>query len=288
MSFRPPPFSALRRLFFLFCLLLLGSASVRSEEVLRVGVMPFNSQLALLRFHQPLREHLQARLGIPVEIRTSPDFPAYVKDVLGGRFDVIVLAPHFAVLAYQDAGYRPLFHYRNTLEPLLVVRRDSPIDSPADMRGRTVAVASKLALVSIVGLQRFRQEGVPYPQAIKLDERVTHGTAIAAVAVGEVDAALSVETTLRQVPPDVREKLRAINLGVSLPHLVTMANASLGDERIARLRAALAAFPETEAGRRFFVETGYGGYDPFTREDIRQLQPYADVVRQLLGEERKP
>lgn len=279
------PFSGLGRRLFLLSALLGAPAWGEDGEMLRVGVMPFNSRLALLRFHQPLREHLQASLGMPVEVRTSPDFPSYVRDVLAGRFDLIVLAPHFAVLAYQDAGYRPLFHYRSMLEPLLAVRRESSIEHPGQMRGKSIAVASKLALVTIVGLQRFRQEGIPYPQGVRLEERLTHGTAIAAVAVGEVDSALTVETTLRQVPPDVREKLRTIHLGVSLPHLATLAHPALGGERIARIRAALAAFPATEGGRRFFAETGYGGYDPFDAEDIRRLQPYAEIARQLLAEE---
>lgn len=271
---------------FLSCLL--GAARAQAVETLRVGIMPFNSPLALLRVHQPLREHLQSRLGMPVEILTSPDFPRYVEDVMAGTFDLVVLAPHFAILALQDAGYRPLFHYRTTLEPLLVVRRDSPIERPAQIRGKTVAVASRLAVVTIVGLRRFRQDGVPYPREVALDERVTHGAAIAAVAVGEADAALTEEMTLRQVPEDVRAKLRTIRLGVALPHLVTMANPRLGDAMIERIRAALASFPETEPGRRFFAETGYGGYHPFDQDDVRLLLPYADTARQMLNEGTMP
>lgn len=257
-------------------------------ESLRLGIMPFNSPLALLRVHQPLREHLQARLGMPVDIVTSPDFPRYVDDVRNGRFDVVILAPHFAILAYQDKGFRPLLHYRNLLEPLLVVRRDSSIQQPADIRGKAVAVASKLALVTIVGLQRFRQDGIAYPREVRLEERGTHGAAIAAVAVGEVDAALTVDTTLRQVPGDIQAKLRTIPLGVSLPHLVTMANPALGEPLIDKIRAALASFPDTDGGRRFFAETGYGGYDILDRQDVRQLTPYADIARQLLNEVKTP
>ncbi|MBS1190341.1 MAG: putative ABC-type phosphate/phosphonate transport system, periplasmic component [Rhodocyclaceae bacterium] len=268
--------------------LLVIPAWAQAADTLRLGIMPFNTPLALMRVHQPLREHLQAKLGMPVEILTSPDFPRYVADVRAGRFDVIVLAPHFAVLAYQDSGFRPLFHYLNTLEPLLVVRRDSGIEQVGQVRGRTVAVASKLALVTIVGLQRFRQEGIGYPRDLRLQERVTHGAAIAAVAVGDVDTALTVETTLRQVPEDVRAKVRTLHLGVALPHLVTMANPALDDALVEKARAAFASFPATEAGRRFFADTGYGGYHPLDRDDIRKLAPYADIARELLNEGKAP
>lgn len=275
--------NAVRR-WLVFWIGLAVSSVAWGEMPLRLGIMPFNSPLALLRAHQPLREHLQARLGVPVELQTSPDFPRYVEDVLAGRFDVIILAPHFAMIAYQDVGYRPLVHYRSLLEPLLVVRKESDIQRPGQVKGKTVAAASKLALVTIVGLQRFRQDGVLYPSMVKIDERVTHGAAIAAVALGEVDAALTVETTLRQVPEDVRAKIRSISLGTALPHLVTMAHPALGNARSEKLAAAFAEFPGTEGGQKFFRETAYGGYDVFDRDDMKRLLPYAEIARQLLAE----
>lgn len=270
----------------LFCLI--GQARAQQPGSLRLGIMPFNTPLALMRVHQPLREHLQARLRIPVEIQTSPDFRRYVDDVLAGRFDLVILAPHFAVLAFEDAGYQPIVHYRNTLEPLLVVRRDSDIRRPADLRGRKVAVASALALVSIVGLQRLAQEGAAYPRSVGVEERGNHGSAIAAVAVGEADAALTVVTTLRQMPEDVQARLRTIDLGISLPHLVTMAHPRLSEARVRKIRAALESFQETAAGRRFFAETAYGGYDDFDSKDVERLLPYAAVARQMLREGRAP
>jgi phosphonate transport system substrate-binding protein len=46
--------------------------------------MPFNSTLALIKTHQPLRLHLEAALKRPVEIYTSADYAAFHRDSLAG------------------------------------------------------------------------------------------------------------------------------------------------------------------------------------------------------------
>ena len=42
-------------------------------QALSIGIMPFNSTLALFKIHQPIRLQLQEGLGSPVVLFTSPD-----------------------------------------------------------------------------------------------------------------------------------------------------------------------------------------------------------------------
>ncbi|MRR52239.1 MAG: hypothetical protein EG825_15250 [Rhodocyclaceae bacterium] len=62
----PTWYRSLRAL--LFALLLVGLPAAAEQRPLRLGIMPFNSALALIKTHQPLRLHLQNVLGRPVEI----------------------------------------------------------------------------------------------------------------------------------------------------------------------------------------------------------------------------
>ncbi len=271
----------LRRV-FLFVFLLLPF-SLRAEPVpLRLGIMPFNSTLALLKTHQPLRQHLAASLGRPVEIYTSADYAAFLRDSMSGQFDLLITGPHFGVLC-MEYDYLPLFHYQASLRPIFVVRAGAGIKDVRMLKGKRVGLSNRLSVSSIVGLKWLADQGLKINQDFQVIEKTTHGAAIAAVAVGDLDAALTTYTPLKQVPADVRARVDEIPTSVQVPHLMTLAHARLGTAGVEQVRAALHSFASTPAGQAFFRDTGYQGYDPVNPADIKSLQPYLPIIKQMMG-----
>lgn len=273
------------------CLLLLsvllGLAWVRGTaaaetEPLRIGIMPFNSALALLRTHQPLREYLQRNLKRPVELYTSSDYITYLNEALEQRFDILIAGPHFGVMAV-DQGYVALYRYRATLQPILVVRADSPVKTVADLRGKRIGLSSRLSISSIGGARWLQEQGLQMGRDYPISERATHGAAIAAVAVGDLDAALTTHTPLNQIPPDVRARVRILPTEIRVPHLMTLAHRRLGKVELERIRNALKSFAErSPEGQAFFAETGYLGYEPVDKKDIEMMRPYVDLTRRMI------
>lgn len=275
--------TALLLLTALFGLVFAPISAAAEPKPLRIGIMPFNSALALLRTHQPLREHLQRGLKRPVELYTSSDYFTYLNEVLDQRFDVLIAGPHFGVMAV-DKGYIPLFRYRAMLQPLLVVRTDSPITKVSDLRGKRIGLSSRLSISSIGGARWLQEQGLQMGRDYSVFEHATHGAAIAAVAVGDLDAALTTHTPLNQVPPDVRAQVRILPTEIQVSHLMTLAHSRLGKAEIERIRTALRVFSEESLeGREFFTGTGYLGYEPVTAGDIANLKPYVDLTRRMMG-----
>lgn len=279
----------MRRQICLFLLsVVLGLGWVRGTtaagpEPLRIGIMPFNSALALLRTHQPLREYLQSSLKRPVELYTSSDYFTFLNEAIEQRFDILIAGPHFGVMSV-DKGYVPLYRYRAVLQPILVVRADSPIKTVADLRSKSIGMSSRLSISSIGGVRWLQDQGLQMGRDYPLFERATHGAAIAAVAVGELDAALTTHTPLNQVPPDVRTRVRILPTEIQVSHLMTLAHRRLGKAEVERIRTALRTFSdESPEGRKFFTETGYLGYEPVTAGDIANLKPYVELTRRMIG-----
>ena len=108
-----------RRLFglavvFLAGLVLLAGparAEAQDSRPLRIGLLPTNATLSLLRLYDPLRSFLQSRLDQRVELYTAANFRSSFADVKSGAFDVLVTASHFGVVAV-DMGYVPLVRYK--------------------------------------------------------------------------------------------------------------------------------------------------------------------------------
>ena len=274
------------RLLLAFLLTGLGlQATLLAADVapLRVGIMPFNSPLALLRTHQPLREHLQRSLKRPVELYTSSDYFTYMNEALDQKFDVLIAGPHFGAMAI-DRGYVALVRYKATLQPILVVRGESPIVDVADLRGRRIGLSSRLSISSIGGVRWLQDHGLRMGRDYQISERATHGAAVAAVAVGDLDAALTTHTPLNQIPADVRAQVRILPTEINVPHLMTLAHRRLGQHEIERIRDALQDFSDRSAeGRKFFSETGYLGYQPVVAEDLATMRPYVELTRKLMG-----
>lgn len=248
---------------------------------LKLGIMPFNSTLALIKTHQPLVQHLEAQLGRRVVAYTSADYFTYVNELLDGRFDLAIAGPHFGAMS-QLRGMSILTRYKADLQPVFVVRVGSPIQTLNDLRGKRIGLSSRLSMSSIGGVKWLQDQGLILNRDYQLVERSTHGAAVAAVAVGEIDTALTTHTPLNQIPEDVRAKIRVMPLDIHTPHLMTLAHKRLGTPDMDRVRMALHSFPDTPAGRTFFKETGYDGYRDVTAGDLAQLKPFVDLTVDMM------
>jgi phosphonate transport system substrate-binding protein len=270
-------------MFVLLLCVLFAARAVGAEtaEPLKLGIMPFNSTLALIRVHQPLATHLEKSVGRKVQIVGSTDYFTHVNQLLAGDFDLVITGPHFGVMA-AEKGYQPLVRYAADLRPSFVVREDSTIKGAADLRGKRLGMPSRLAVISSSGVKWLDEQGMRIHQDYRTVEYASHGAAIAAVAAGEVDAALSANTAWTQVPESVRGKTRLLPLDIRMPHLLTLAHTRLPKADIERVRQALHNFGDTPAGQTFFRETGYQGYAEITRTDLEKLRPFIELTVKMM------
>ncbi len=250
-------------------------------EALTLGIMPFNSALALIKTHQPLRQALERHLGRPIEVYTEADYTSFVRESLAGRYDILITGPHFAVMSI-DKGYVPLVHYKAPLQPIFVVRPHAGLTGAEGFKGKTIALSSRFSISSIGGIKWLADKGLNAGHDYQIREYPTHGAAIAAVAVGEADAALTTHTPLKQIPADIRDKVEVFPSDIRIPHLMTLAHERLGARTITQIRVALQEFASSEEGRRFFADTGYDGYVPVTENDVKALAPYVGIIRQQM------
>lgn len=275
--------SSILRFIALIVALALPLLAVAERPPIKLGIMPFNSTLALIKTHQPLTRHLESQLQRHVAVYTSADYYTFVNELLDGQFDIAIVGPHFGSMA-RDRGAVLLFRYQADLQPVFVVRGDSDIRDLDGLRGKNIGLSSPLSISSIGGVKWLQDRGLKLNRDYRLVTHSTHGAAIAAVAIGEQEAALTTYTPLKQVPDDIRSKVRILPLDIHVPHLMTIANPNLGAAEIARIREALRSFQRTPEGQEFFRETGYLGYAEISQADIRALKPFVDLTLQLMRE----
>lgn len=269
------------RLILCSCLLIALHATAAETAPLKLGIMPFNSTLALIRTHQPLAAHLEQALGHKIQLLTSADYFTHINQLLAGDFDLAITGPHFAIMA-AEKGYRPLFRYAADLRPSFVVPIDSPIKVIGDLRGKRLGMPHRLAVISSSSIKWLDDQGLRLGLDYQSIEYASHGAAIAAAVAGEVDITLSAASAWQQAPESTRVKTRLLATDIRLPHVMTLAHSRLPKAEIERVRQALLSFGNTTSGQTFFRETGYQGYAEVTPADLEKLRPFINLTVKMM------
>lgn len=261
---------------------LLPCAQAAESQPLSMGIFPYLSTRALLEVYQPVRVDIAEAMKRPVHLFTAQSFEAYADQARQGAYDILITLPHFALLAQRQAGYIPMVVYTRKLRGIFVVARSSAIHGLQDLRGKRIATPTRLALVTIMGRQWLRENGLAPNADVVLLDRASHANAVEAVQRGDAEAAITTSTALAQMSAELRDSVRVIAQTPYAPHVMYLAHPRLGKTAIEHIKAALLAFPATQAGQAFLKNNGFEGMRPVQAADIKRVQPYVKELELLL------
>ncbi|MBI3563473.1 MAG: phosphate/phosphite/phosphonate ABC transporter substrate-binding protein [Gammaproteobacteria bacterium] len=272
----------------LYCVIILTHAAERSAgpPPLRVGLLPYLSTEKLLERFAPLKTYLEINLHRPVILETAPSFSSYVERAEHYQYDLYLTAPHIAALVETDFHYRRISRLTRELDGSIVVRKDGPIKTLQDLKGRIFIAPSDTAITTMLGEQLLRDNQLIAGKNITVQYTPSHNNAIMAVASGKADAAVTSAAVFETMPVEVRDKLRILTTTPKVPHMMFMASPKLKDGDYQQLRRSMLRFTAAGAGRTFFENSGYGDMGEITNREMRTLRPYVKLLRQRLQVER--
>lgn len=257
-------------------------AAAQHSDSIEFGVLPTLSARTILSTYQPLREYLEAQLKRPVLFVTAPDYRTFIERTQRGEYRYVITASHFARLAQKEAGYRPLVRVKRELQALLVTDKSTGIGDVAGLRGKVVTTPDNLAIISMLGAEQLRNNGLTPGRDVTMRAQASFNSAVIAMRNGESAAAITAPTALNQMPADVRESLVTLATSKAVSHVVSLANAKVPAEEAATMQRLLTEFSKQPAGKEFFQATGFIEFVPVRDEDLRALDAYvADLKKQL-------
>lgn len=263
--------------------ILLAAGPARAElETLSVGIVPYLTPNVLVSLFQPLRQHLESSLGLPVDLFTSPDVKSFVKRTLRPDFDLVVSAAHHARLAQVEGGYVPLARFSGPLYAAVVVAAPARLHRLKDLRGRRIAVTDRSILVNIAALKALADLGIG-EKDLSFVPVNSQNSGILAVARGDADAAIIAHFTLNQIPEGQRGGIRLLFRSGALPNVTLLASPTLAGEDIERLRQALLRLAATPEGDRFLQQSGFLGVEATDDSYMKGLDVFLPETRRQLG-----
>ena len=198
-------------MFFTAMLLAFSSISVYAEEqTYTVGVVPQFEARKLHAIWRPILNHLEKETGVRLTLRGSPTIPEFEREFVEGLFDFAYMNPYHLIIANEKAGYIPLVRDQaRKLYGVLVVTKESQINSPADLDGKLLAFPAPNALGASLQMRQELRDlfGITVkPLYVK-----THDAVYLNVLLGETTAGGGVQKTLNRQKIEFREALKIIH-----------------------------------------------------------------------------
>src|SRR5215470_3368765 len=72
-------------------------------ERLKIGLLPGESSLTVMRLNEPLRRYLETKLGLAVDLQVGTNYSATGEALRFGRLDIAYLGPVTYVLQREKA-----------------------------------------------------------------------------------------------------------------------------------------------------------------------------------------
>jgi phosphonate transport system substrate-binding protein len=161
----------------------------------RFGVEPFEDAAKLTPAYKTLGKALEAKLGCKVEVQIVQGYSAEVLALQNGKLDVAQFGPLGFVFASQRTGAEAVASFGNpdgsvsTYKAGIWVKKDSPINGIADLKGHTLAL-SDAGSTSGDALPRYAIKKAGLAESdVKLQYAGGHPQSLLALTYGKVDAA---------------------------------------------------------------------------------------------------
>ncbi|WP_342113386.1 phosphate/phosphite/phosphonate ABC transporter substrate-binding protein [Pseudoduganella sp. OTU4001] len=134
-----------------------SAPAAKTEAIYRLAVHPLHNPQKLSEAYQPLVDHLNARIsGARVELEASRDYQSYERK-FRAREPALLLPNPWQTMQAMKVGYKVVAMAGDAVDfkGLIIVRKDSAIKEPADLKGKVISYPSRTALAACIMPQYY-------------------------------------------------------------------------------------------------------------------------------------
>lgn len=185
----------------------LTAVSAQAREIV-MGLIPAENNEEMVQQFEPMRVHLEKKLGEKVKVFTATDYAGVIEAMKKKRVDIAWFGPLSYYLAEQEAGAEAFAvgiregSSLHTYKSLFVAPCDSGIKSIKDLKGKSVAFVDPASTSGgLMPAYMVKQETGQMPQEFfgKFTYAGSHDAAELAVKNKTVDAAADNDITYEKM-----------------------------------------------------------------------------------------
>ena len=191
-------------------MLLISSTSPGAEEslTLSIGIVPQQNATKLARLWTPICNHLSQQTGYRYVFKTAKNIPTFEKRLAAGKYDMAYMNPYHYTVFSIDPGYRAFARETNKrIQGIIVVKKDSAIQSIAELSGKTLAFPAPAAFAaSLLPRAYFKTKQIEIsPRYVS-----SHDSVYLTVSKSLYPAGGGIQRTFNNMPESIRKQLRIL------------------------------------------------------------------------------
>lgn len=270
------------------------------EKSLTVQFVPSQNADTLEAKAKPLEKLLSDELGIPVSVSVSTDYNTIIEAMASKKVDVGFLPPTAYVLAKQkgaaevilqaqrygveDATGAPTTELVDFYKSMIIVKKDSPIQTVADLKDKKIAYQNVTSSAGFVWpAASLMDAGLDPLKDVQALTVKGHDQGVIAVLNGDVDAAAifqDARNVVKKDYPTVFEDTRVLTFTAPIPNDTISVRSDMNEEWKKKIQDAFVNIGQDEEGRKIVQEIysheGYVKSDDTVFDTVRE---YGEKVK---------
>jgi len=230
-----------------------------APAVYSFGIGPQQGASELAKRWVPILQYLSEKSGYTLQFATAKDIPTFQGQMKEGRFDLAYLNPYFYTVFHDRAGYEAFADERDAnTTGLIVVRKDSPMQSVAELNNQTLAFPAPSALAATMLPLAYLGE-----QKVHVTPKyvVSMDSVYSAVAKGYFPAGGGELHSFSTLAAEVRDQLRVLWTAELLPPLTFAAHPRVPKEVVAKLQKVMHEMDHDPQGAQLLKAMRFKGFD---------------------------
>lgn len=256
------------------------SPAVPRVAVYHLAVYPLHNPAKLMRAYQPLVDHLNGRLqGASLALEASRDYATFEKKFRARKLEFLLPNPWQTLQAMQ-VGYRviAIAGEPHDFRGLFVVRKNSGLTCPADLKGKAVSYPSPTAMAACIMPQYFLQShGIQVTSDIENRYVGSQESAIMNAYLGLTAAGATWPTPWRAFQrehPQEAAQLKVIWETKPLVNNSVMARGDVPSRVVEQVHEILLGLDATPEGKAILAGMETRRFLPASNEDYEAVRQY--------------
>lgn len=264
--------------------------ATQAAPVYSLAVHPLHNPSLLKKTYGPLIEYLETNVkGVRFKLVASRDYATFDRRIAAAEFDFALANPYQAVVSTQT-GYRVFAKVGSdqNFRGIIVVRRDSPVETLAGLRGKRISYPAPTAVAATMLPQYYLHSNAVPLQATRTLYVGSMESALESVRTGGSDAAAIWPDPWQKYARAHPAAARQLEVRWVTPHLVNNAlvvRRSVPSGVTSKVLTALRALGTTERGKPLLDRMSISSFEPAENrayEAVRQfLVEFSAEVRPL-------
>jgi phosphonate transport system substrate-binding protein len=239
-------------------------------EPLRIAFVSYANPQTVVKDSQAVVQYLNPFAGVPIQSFVTLDYGSSIEAMRGGKADLAFVDPLAFMMAHEQIGALPLLlevygYGKPAYHSCIWVRRDSGINTLADLRGKTIAFADQIDMSGhLLPREVFVQTGLLSSKRVdgEFFKQVYFAggdeQAMRSVANRFVEAAGVSQYADQLLRLEERDQVKAIATSIESPSHLVMARKGLDKAVAERVKRALLALEISDSNDKLILSKLYG------------------------------